>query len=465
MKRLGLRDPDGILFENKERLLRLIHPWAQDTVRESLSSPALGQLIEQGKMIAARKLNPGEVNFAPTSSTTDGLWLEHRKLPFVSFPHEWAPDMLREAALLTLDIAEKLVCEGLGIKDASARNILFDGPRAVFIDFLSIERRRNTDPVWLPYAQFLRNFVHPLMLNRAFRYPIQNAFINSRDGITTEEVYLMCGPLRRCTPSFFGTITLPTLLGRWSKKSKRPIYRQYNVSPERAKFTLSLLLKSLRKQVMRHSPGPVKSTWIDYAENCSYSREQSEQKRAFVAASLDRTKPGMVLDVGCNTGVYSELAARGGARVVAIDYDEAVVGRLWQKALRDGLDILPLVVNLARPTPGIGWLNQENDSFLNRASGKFDCTLALAVVHHLAVTDGIPYEEILSLFAVLSKQSLVVEFVGPEDSEFQRIALGREFPHLTRETFESACKKCFSIRRTERVADRHRWLYELDRLP
>src|SRR5205085_9707023 len=135
----------------------------------------------------------------------------------------------------------------------------------------------------------------------------------------------------------------------------------------------------------------------------------------FVADALAELKPRRVLDVGCNTGHFSALAARARARVVAVDYDPCVVGQAWRRAQSEGLDILPLVCNLARPTPATGWRNHECPSFLDRARGSFDAVLTLAVLHHMLVTERIPRTEIVSLAAEMTTDALVIELVAPAD--------------------------------------------------
>jgi ribosomal protein L11 methylase PrmA len=170
-----------------------------------------------------------------------------------------------------------------------------------------------------------------------------------------------------------------------------------------------------------------------------------------------------VLDVGCNTGHFSLLAGKQGARVVAVDADPVAVGRAFEAAEAAHLDVLPLVVNIARPVPALGWRNRECPSFLDRARGRFDMVLLLAVLHHLFVSERIPMPEVLELVSELTNSWAVIEFVGPEDEMFRRIASGREglFVDLTQATFETACRRWFEVVRCESVPNGHRWLYLL----
>jgi SAM-dependent methyltransferase len=201
--------------------------------------------------------------------------------------------------------------------------------------------------------------------------------------------------------------------------------------------------------------------------NNNYSTEHFEAKERFVGQALSECSPVSLLDVGCNTGHFSAMAARAGARVVSIDYDPAVVDEVWRRARGERLNILPLVVNLTRPTPGVGWRNRESASFLDRARGSFEAVLMLAVVHHMLVTERIPLDEILSQAAELTTRWLIIEFIGPEDSMFRRLTRGREELHrgLDHQVFESAAMRRFEIVRSQHTGNTHRWLYLLRKLP
>jgi SAM-dependent methyltransferase len=228
------------------------------------------------------------------------------------------------------------------------------------------------------------------------------------------------------------------------------------------------LLHGLRRALRRVAPAPsAPSVWADYMtpDGNNYTPEHFAIKERFVAAALAEFAPRRVLDAGCNTGHFSRLAARAGAAVVAVDYDPAVVGALWRTARREKLDILPLAVNLTRPSPATGWANRECASFLARARGSFDAVFLLAVIHHMLVTERVPLPAIADLAAALTDDLAVVEFIAPEDSMFQRLLRGREELHrgLTPETFEQIWSSRFSIVRRERLGGAHRWVYLLRR--
>jgi 2-polyprenyl-3-methyl-5-hydroxy-6-metoxy-1,4-benzoquinol methylase len=217
-----------------------------------------------------------------------------------------------------------------------------------------------------------------------------------------EEVYRWLTPFELIRPGFLSLVTMPTWLGGRQSLDDQKIYRQKRLrDPEKARYILSSVFKGLRRGLNRLEPKRgSSSSWTSYMDtNNNYSADHFAAKEKFVAEALAEFSPRRVLDAGCNTGHFSALAARAGASVVAIDYDPIVLGPVWRQARAEKLDILPLVVNLTRPTPGTGWRNRECSSFLDRARGHFDAVLMLAVVHHMLVTERVPLPDILELAA------------------------------------------------------------------
>jgi SAM-dependent methyltransferase len=372
--------------------------------------------------------------------------------------------MLREAGRATLTIADALLADARGLKDATPHNILFEGPRPLLVDVLSIEHRDPGDSLWLPYAQFQRSFALPLLAERLVGLHLAKVFLTQRDGLEPEAVYELLGPLARLRPGVLSLVSLPTWLARGRAQQGAAYAPRRRQGADQAAFVLSRVFRHLRRQLEFASNGRrSRSHWIGYAEANSYSAESGSAKRAFVAHAVELVRPARVLDVGCNTGAFSVLAARAGAYVVAIDNDPEVIEQVYNDALRSKLDILPLVVDLARPSPAVGWRNAEQPSFLSRAGQGFDLVLFLAVLHHLMVTDGVPLDEVLSLLACLTRDASVVEFVAPDDPMFRQLARGRDHLHaaLTRESFEVACSRHFRICAVTGPLDGTRWLYLL----
>jgi SAM-dependent methyltransferase len=432
-----------------------------------MEARSVKRLVAERDFIESRALTGPEaaetraaIGLADPADAED-LLLEHPRVHFPSFPHEWCPEMLHAAGKLTLKIATALRDDGLGLKDATPHNILFHGPRPVFIDVASVEKRDPGNPTWLPHAQFTRTFLLPLLVNKHCAVPLDQIFLAHRDGLAPEAVYGLLGLGRRLAPAFLFSVSVPTWLSR--KASAEPeIYRPRAEDPDKAAFILSATMKHLNRQLDSAAPGATSSMWSDYMDTKSYQGDDFETKERFVRAALG-SRPQTVLDLGCNTGHFSQLAAQTGANVVALDSDPVCVGQTYRRAVTNSLSVLPLVANIARPSPPLGWRNGEQASLLDRLSGRFDLVLMLAVLHHLLVTERIPLPEILRLAADLTTDLLVLEYVGPSDPMFRKLVRGRGalYAHMSPEWFEAACTEHFEIVESRKLAEAERRLYLL----
>jgi 2-polyprenyl-3-methyl-5-hydroxy-6-metoxy-1,4-benzoquinol methylase len=451
--RRSFRDPAGSVTVSAGRVLRNVNGSGLEDLAAFRESATVRRFTGEGKIVRTTQVE----------AFPDSTILEHERIPFPSYPYEWAPEMLRVAGLLTLDLAEGLLTEGMGLKDATPFNILWRGPNPVFVDVLSFERRNPADATWLPLAQFDRTFLLPLMANTLFSAPLSRIFLSSREGLEPEEVYRWAGSSMRWNIGFLTEVALPVWLGAKNKDNEGIYRRKLQQNPEKARYILEALFRRKRAQLLRWKPPTTRATaWTGYTTSSThYSDAASVAKNGFVEEALREFRPKRVLDIGCNTGHFSAIAARSGASVVALDSDPAVVNLTWERAHSGGLDILPLVVNLAHPTPGTGWRNQECPSFLERASGTFDCVMMLAVVHHLLVTERVPLAEIAGLAVQLTTDLLILEFVAPEDLMFERITRGRGDLHRqdSAEAFERACARIFEIVRKAALPGSHRTMY------
>ena len=466
----SFRDPDGVVVSSGGRILRIIRPGAEAEVLEFLGSALAASLGKHGRLVTSRILNPDLDSYAGAclEQLGGGTAIEHERVPFVAFPYEWPPEMLHAAAKLTLELARESQLHGYGLKDATPYNVLFRGPKPVFIDLLSFERRDAGDPTWLPYAQFVRTFLLPLAVTNYYGLRLDQMLTTRRDGLEPEEVYRLLKAHHKFQPPFLSLVSIPKWLGSRVDQDETAIYRKKIMKDaEEAQFILSSVFAGLGRSLRRVAPGAGKSSvWSEYKEGGqSYSGGEFAAKQAFVDEALREHRPRRVLDVGCNTGHFSLLAAGTGASVVSIDQDPVVVGETWRAASSRGADVLPLVVDLCRPTPATGWWNRENPSFLERARGSFDAVLMLAVLHHMMVTERVPLDDVLKLASELTTDLLIIEFVGPDDPMFRRLLRGRDDLHrgLTTEFFESTCRRRFEILRSRRLEGADRWMYLLRR--
>lgn len=423
------RDPSGSLFDVNGRILRNIHSASSSTFRGLLDSPVVRSLTERGLLVASRLVEAADVP-APLRGH-GGEWFEHDRIGFVSVPAEWSATMLAHAARHTLEIGLELLRDGYLLKDATPANVLFRGAQPVFVDVPSIERLEGGAGLWLARHQFETSFLLPLMASIDLGYPIQSSLSDPATGLSHERVARLYGPRRWLRPDRVRHVALAAALAGGTPApgivAPQPGTGRSS-SVEKARYILEHSMRGLHHAIERLEArlGRRNSHWSAYAASRThYADEDLRLKREFVSGVLDARKPSWVLDVGANTGEFSRMAAAH-AETVAIDLDEVSVSAIHASAVTSGMPIQALVVDLSQPTPATGWCNSERKSFLDRAEGRFDLALMLAVGHHLRVSAGVPLERILETGMRIGGGSLLFEFVPTTDPMFRAIARGRE---------------------------------------
>lgn len=439
------RDPQGRLYLERDRVFREIYPDHVGPVLAWVQSPIAREWMQQGRLVATTVL--------PRAEGQAGL-LEHERLFFPSYPWEWSPGQWRAAAGLTLDLCEEALGHDYILKDATPLNILFRGPRPVFVDVLSFESRDPHSPVWMAYAQYVRTFLLPLAACIHLGWPLGWSQ-QRRDGYESADLVPWLPILKRWRNPLRSLVTIPMLLEKSSFRNgaSRCSYRQ-EVSEEVSGHLVRRTVRRTRRLLEMLIPAARTSRWSDYTDKAThYEQADRAAKENFVRRSLDRIRPAHLLDVGANTGSYSRLAAQAGADVVAWDTDVQATELNWQAAQSAGLPILPLVADFARPTPALGWGNSEQQSLLSRAEKRFDCVMMLGVLHHLLLSDQIPLASILGQLAAISKRWAILEWIPKEDDQFARLCRGRNslYAHLTDDYFADAVSSKFAIRDRERL--------------
>lgn len=447
---MTFRDPAGQLLLAQGHALRRVRAAAAEEARAFLDSALRRDLERSGDLVRSEFADAE----ADSESQAGDFWLRHPRLDPISYPWEWTPAQWRAAAELTLRVAAKAIDAGWTLKDATPLNVLFDGPRPVFVDVLSFERRDPHSSVWLAYGQFVRTFLLPLVAAKYLSWPLE-ATLFSRDGYEPGTLYRALPRWSRLNPALLDVVTLAALFeGKGAKPGKAkpdaaPAGKTgRSVDPGLAAHILHKRLTRLGKQIRIAAGGENKSQWSRYVQTAShYGPADIEDKQQFVRDTLDTCRPARVLDIGANTGAYSQMAAAAGAQVVALDSDTAALEQLWRTAAGEKQQITAMVANIARPTPAAGWRNREQLSLLDRLTGGFDMVLMLAVIHHLILREQLPLGHIGALCASLTRRWLIVEWVPPYDPMYQEWLRGRDhlYGHLCEADLTSAFAPYFSV--------------------
>ncbi|MBI5952731.1 MAG: class I SAM-dependent methyltransferase [Chloroflexi bacterium] len=447
----SFRDPSGFLFTRNGILHRQINrAYSKDYAR----------LMDSGlyeKLVKASLLIPHvEVDQPPAKSDLAFKVIQPERVPFISYPYEWSFSQLKDAALATLSIQKRALKLDMSLKDASAYNIQFVRGKATLIDTLSFELYKEGEP-WVAYKQFCQHFLAPLALMAYRDVRLSQLLRVYIDGVPLD---LASELLPAKTKFNFGLLTHIHIHAGAQKR-----YSDKAVTPRKggmSKQALTGLIESLEATVRKLAWKPAGTEWGDYYDNTNYTDSAFEHKRQLVKEWSEEKKPALVWDLGGNTGVFSREAASSGAFTVSFDIDPAAVEQNYRtvKAVKEQ-NILPLVLDLTNPSPALGWDNAERDSF--GARGPVDMALALAVIHHLAISNNVPLPQLADFFAAHCRW-LVIEFVPKSDSQVKKLLASREdiFPNYSREGFEAAFSTRFKIHKSKAVRDSERTLYLME---
>jgi SAM-dependent methyltransferase len=454
----SFRDPDSAVFYADGEILRgLSERAAQDWSRLEKTS-FFRELVASGKVVATEAYEVGGDGEAPLSPR-GAPWakvLKHQRVPVISYPYEWPFAMLRAAAALQLDVLSAALGEGMSMKDGTAYNVQFLGARPVFVDIGSFEDAHGP---WPGYRQFCQTQLFPLLVQAHLGVPYQPFLRGSVEGLRASDVSGMFRGLARFRKGVLRNVTLHSLLEQKVKTSSEGVKESVTKAGYGTELAKAVA-RNLRKLVVGLDVGKRASTWSDYRDTCSYSDADAEAKQVFVRAVLQERTPGVVLDLGANDGAYSLLAAEHADYVVAVDGDEAVIDAFYRRVQAEGREnVLPLVMDLVDPSGGLGWRNHERAPFVERVAP--DLTMALALVHHLAIGANVPMPQVLDWLAGFGGR-LIVEFVHVGDPMVTRL-LANKPPHLfddyNQEAFEKLLGERFVVDRSETLPGGTRTLY------
>ena len=412
----SFRDPLSRVFVDDEVIWRGLTTDALEDYEALVESTFFAAALERGDIVATERV--------AEDAPLPGEWaavLRHERIGVLSYPYEWSFEMLRDAARLQLALTRQALAESLITKDASAYNVQFVGTKPVFIDVGSFEKLRPGEP-WAGYRQFCELFLNPLYVQALRDVPFQPLLRGRLDGITPGVAAAIIGSGGHFQKGVFTHVRLHARAERKYADADRE--RDVRAELKRAGFGRGLIdaqLGNLEKAIDDLSWKQRDSTWSSYGERGHYSDRDLDAKSALVATTVAGIgRPGVVLDLGANDGHFSRVALDAGAgSAVAVDSDHLVVDRLYRHLREQGeRRILPLVVDLADPSPAIGWRTRERPSFVERV--RPDLVLCLAVVHHLALTNNVPLDEIVAFLADFGAP-VVVEFPHRDDVMARRL--------------------------------------------
>lgn len=388
----------------------------------------LQRLAARGLVIGAEPVDPGILNGA---SALPSYVLEHPRIAVPSYPYEWSFPALKDAALLQLDVQLEALAAGVNLIDASAYNIMFDGPRPVFIDYLSF-RRYNDGEFWAGHRQFCEQFLNPLLLTAYTGVPYQDWYRGALEGIKSQHLARVLPLRRKMSWNVFTHVVLQSSM-------QKPSTTETAASVSKMKLPLTGLrnmLASMRSWVDGLAPSADRpSVWTDYAGDNSYSTPEADVKRRFIEKFAASVRPSLLLDLGCNTGDYSKAAlAAGASSAIGWEADHGALDGAYLRAKAEGLRFLPLYADTVNPSPAQGWNGRERSTLTDRV--RADAVFALAFIHHVAIARNVPLVAVID-WVMDRAPNGIIEFVPKSDPMVKQLLRLRAdiFDGYTEEAF------------------------------
>ena len=444
------------MFTTPDGVFRVLSATGLEDWQALAQSELWPELSEQGRVVATEQAEATELPDLLASEAA--AVLRHERVPFLSYPYEWPFAMLKDAALLQLDLCRRALREDLALKDASPYNVQWRGTRPVFIDIGSFERLRPAEP-WAGYRQFCMLFLYPLMLQAYKDLPFHAVLRGSLDGIAPHDARAILAGERFRKGVMANVLLHARLEARHGGAEGRAVKQEM----QRAGFNKELLAANfgkLEKLVQGLEWKAGETAWTGYGEDNTYDDAAAARKAEFVREAAARRRSSLVWDVGCNDGRYARIAAESADLVVAFDADHATVDALYRQLREERReDILPLVMSVTDPSPDLGWRGRERASLERR--GTPELALCLAVVHHVCIAGNVPVGEFLDWLLSLDT-ALVIEFPDRDDPMVQRLLSGKREgsnPDYEQAGFERALEQRFKLERSEPVSET-RTLYE-----
>ncbi|KKJ78370.1 hypothetical protein WH95_03505 [Kiloniella litopenaei] len=457
----SFRDPAGQVHEIDGRIFRTVTPYGAPAFAKVHATNFLNDLVKTGDLVPYEIVqDPKIIELFPQAEYV----LEHKRLNYISYPYEWSFNLLKEAALLHLSIAIQALDKDIVLTDASAYNIQFIGPKPIFIDHLSFKPYTDRE-YWVGHRQFCEQFLNPLLLRAKLDVPHNSWFRGTQEGITNEDLSKLLGFHQKLSLNVLSHVVLPARFQTRARNTQRTDTKKISERKGIAKTTYNSLLVQLKKWISTLRPRNThNSTWGNYAEDNTYNDEENRLKADFITEFIQSTNPDLIYDIGCNSGAFSEVALKAGARQsIGFDFDKIAIDKAFKRATDKSLNLLPLYLDAANPSPNQGWKQSERVGFVERA--KPDAILALAFEHHLAIGKNIPLQQVIQWLVSLAPNG-IIEFVDKSDPTVQTMLSMREdiFPNYTPSAFESALSDCTTIVNTREITKDGRTLYWYKRI-
>ncbi len=446
----SFRDPAGTVFFSDGAVYRTISPNVLPEIEKLFNSIFFQNLINSGKVIKSNLVKN-------TFDVCGKFILHHDKIPFVSYPYEWSFSMLKDAALLTLNILKDCINNGYILKDGTAWNITYYNGSMIFFDVLSIEKYEEGQ-VWNGYQQFCQEFLNPLFLKSYKNLNFNDYFRGLLSGIDIKLMSKIFNLSDIFRPGIFKHVFLNAFLTNNKKIASSTINNKYKLP----KIALLSMIEGLLSVVKKLNYNNADSVWVDYSNKNTYTNADEVIKVDFVKKLFCSIQNNSnIIDLGCNTGKYSYLSSEF-HNIISCDIDNDCIEQIYKKVSTEkNKSITPIVINLMNPSPNVGWELTERKSIYDRLN--VNCFLSLALIHHICIANNVPIKRFVAFLRRIAPRG-IVEWVEKDDPMVQFLLRNRKdiFSTYTWEHFMESVKQHFDLKEFITLNDGHRKLCWLE---
>ncbi|WP_133152929.1 class I SAM-dependent methyltransferase [Vibrio breoganii] len=452
----SFRDSSGrVYIDSSGRIYRTIMPCAEKRYSKLKISGLLEEIIEKKMLVNTWEL---ENNLIEECS----YFLEHEKLPIITYPYEWTPSQLKLAAIFHIDFQLYLLEKGWTLTDATAFNIQFIPSTGdpIFIDLLSI-RPYVEGEYWIGQNQFCEQFLNPLLLYYKLKIPFNDIYKGTMTGVSNSFISKILPLHKYFSPTLMTNIILPSIIqDKSTKKQKKNSEQKLKTAHPLPKYALEKILINIKNYIINLDVTDKRtSTWSEYQRNNTYTLESCKVKREFISEFCSSVKSHTLWDIGCNSGEYSLIALESGAsNVIGIDADIEALDLAYHRAKSTKYNFTPVYSDLSNPSANQGWRLNERTELYERS--KPDSILALALIHHLVIGKNIPMYDVIDWITSIASQG-VIEFVGKKDETVIEMLAFRDdiFKNYTVELFESYLSDKAKIIKKTNIPNSERVIY------
>lgn len=443
----SFKDQAARVVKKEGLYIRYIFPAYQPEYDHLMASGLYSNLIEQQLLIPHEELDTSEKDVYKIICP--------EQIDFISLPFEWCYAQWRKALLAYLEINLQAIEHGMILKDATPYNFYFKGGKVILFDTSSFTFFKEPD-YWNSYRQFCEEMLGPFALIHYEGLRWGRLTLASQQGLPLDFIS------HNLPAKSWLNLTCLLHLHLHAKAYHKPS-KGKDGSKGFTKEKLIEVFKMIKSTIENWEDYcRYPAYWEDYYDNDIETPEYLADKENTIKEILKELKPASVLDLGANTGKFSEIACEFADKVIALEFDKDCVDLIERKITETKNEkLFTLLGDLSQTSPDFGLLGKEHLSIFNRA--KSDLVMALALVHHLALTKLIPFELITDLLFEFSSKYVLVEFIEKTDRKV--IQLLHKNPHYypSKQEFEKLIQQKFRIVKQKTLAMSVRTLYLLEK--